>query len=282
MAKQQPSVATFAAGCFWCIEATFEHLPGVTAAYAGYTGGKKANPTYEDVTSQTTGHYEAIEVHFDPKKLSYDQLLDVFWRNIDPTDNGGQFVDRGSSYKTAIFYHTDEQQQKAEQSKKALIDSGKFDKSIVTPILPAVPFYPAEEYHQASPFASRISQLTPLQRNVTQACSTEPPFHNAYWNNHEEGIYVDIVSGEPLFSSRDKFDSGTGWPSFTRPIEKNAVIEKQDTSHGMNRTELKSAKAGSHLGHVFSDGPKETGGLRYCMNSASLRFIPAKDLENDQ
>ena len=234
MAKQQPSVATFAAGCFWCIEATFEHLPGVTAAYAGYTGGKKANPTYEDVTSQTTGHYEAIEVHFDPKKLSYDQLLDVFWRNIDPTENGGQFVDRGSSYKTAIFYHTDEQQQKAEQSKKALIDSGKFDKSIVTPILPAVPFYPAEEYHQASPFASRISQLTPLQHEVTQACSTEPPFHNAYWNNHEEGIYVDIVSGEPLFSSHDKFDSGTGWPSFTRPIEKNAVIEKQDTSHGMN------------------------------------------------
>src|SRR3989338_10580949 len=222
MAKQQPSVATF------------EHLPGVTAAYAGYTDGKKANPTYEDVTSQTTGHYEAIEVHFDPKKLSYDQLLDVFWRNIDPTDNGGQFVDRGSSYKTAIFYHTGEQRQKAEQSKKALIDSGKFDKPIVTPILPAVPFYPAEEYHQASPFASRISQLTPLQHEVTQACSTEPPFHNAYWNNHEEGIYVDIVSGEPLFSSHDKFDSGTGWPSFTRPIEKNAVIEKQDTSHGMN------------------------------------------------
>ena len=120
-------------------------------------------------------------------------------------------------------------------------------------------------------------KLTPEQYRVTCQGGTEPPFRNAYWNNHAEGIYVDVISGEPLFSSKDKFDSGTGWPSFTRPIRDVTVTEKKDVSHGMVRTEVRGAKSDAHLGHVFDDGPRPTG-LRYCMNSAALRFIPKEKL----
>jgi peptide methionine sulfoxide reductase msrA/msrB len=315
--------ATFAGGCFWCMEPPFQKLEGVLSVTPGYTGGNKKNPTYEQVCSGTTGHLEAIEIVFDPEKISYTDLLDVFWRQIDPTDSGGQFADRGHQYKTAIFYHDDRQKKLAEESRAALNSSGRFPRPVVTEIIPASEFYPAEKYHQdyykknplryklyrqgssrdsylekvwSSQKAEKGSvrpraykklseeeicrKLTPLQFQVTQDNGTEPPFDNQYWNNKKEGIYVDVVSGEPLFCSVHKFESGTGWPSFFRPLEPDNIAKKEDRRMSMLRTEVRSRHAGSHLGHVFNDGPSPTG-LRYCINSAALRFIPKDDLEKE-
>ncbi len=311
MNNEQLSLATFAGGCFWCMESPFEKLPGVYKVISGYTGGFKINPTYEEVSAGTTGHLEAIQITYDPNKVTYQKLLDVYWRQIDPTDANGSFVDRGEQYRAAVFYHNEEQQRLANKSREILDKQMNYQKPIATEITEFTKFYKAEEYHQdyykKNPLRYKIyryrsgrdeylteiwgdkdkssdfelkAKLTDIQYEVTQNNGTERSFDNEYWDNKQAGIYVDIVSGEALFSSNDKYESKTGWPSFTKPISNEVLMEKEDNKLFFGRTEVRSKQANSHLGHVFNDGPAPTG-LRYCVNSAALKFIPKDKLEQE-
>lgn len=309
--NKQYKHATFAGGCFWCMVQPFDERPGIKEVISGYTGGELEHPTYKQVSTNTTGHFEAVDIVYDPEIVSYGNLVETFWQQIDPTDADGQFNDRGESYQTAIFYHDDEQKNIAEASRENLIKSGKFSKPIATKILPAKTFYRAEEAHQdyhkknslhysayrkgsgredfinenwKQPVYDQTElkeKLTPIQYHVTRENGTERPFENEYWDTDEAGIYVDIISGKVLFSSHDKFDANCGWPSFTKPIDSHEVSEHFDTTHGMRRTEVRSVNADSHLGHVFPDGPKEHGGLRYCINSAAVRFVPQHEMKEE-
>lgn len=323
------ATAYFAGWCFWCMESIFEKQYGVEWAYVWYTGGQESTATYKQTSDKNTKHREAVRVEYDPEIISYKKLLELFWTQIDPTDEGGQFNDRGFVYSTAIFYNDADEKTIAEESKKNLQESGRFESDIATIIEPMKPFYDAEDYHQdyyknnsvryklytsgsgrkwfiETNWQDRIdylegkkyikgewienkstakyseedlrTRLTPLQYKVTQEMWTERSFDNEYWDNKEAGIYVDIVDGTPLYSSIDKFDSGTGWPSFTKWISEDNFTIHTDTRFFLTRTEVRSASADSHLGHIFNDAPAELWGIRHCINSAALKFIPVDKL----
>ena len=322
-----------AGGCFWGVEAYFERIPGVLDAVSGYANGNTENPSYEDVVRRNTGHAETVRIDYDPEQISLGEILQYYFRVIDPTSLNKQGNDRGTQYRTGIYY-TDAAEKPV--IAQALADlAQQYSKPVVVENEPLKQFFVAEDYHQdyltknpngychidvslankplsseekakadakaapqaATPAASGNSldparyhkpdaatiksRLSAMQYNVTQNSGTERAFTHEYDHLFEPGIYVDIVSGEPLFSSADKYNSGCGWPSFTRPIVKEVITEHEDNSYNMHRIEVRSRVADSHLGHVFPDGPRDKGGLRYCINGASLRFIPLAEMDKE-
>lgn len=289
----------FAGGCFWGVQEFFSRIPGVVQAVSGYAQSRTPHPSYEEVCSGQTGAAETVRVVFDPALISAGDLTRKFLQAIDPFAVNRQGPDTGTQYRSGVYYSDPGQEA---ELREVFQDLQAGLPPFATTLERLENFYPAEAYHQDylrshpgrychlklpalpenqpalhAPTPGEEVKLTPEEYFVTRQGGTEPPFSGKYWNNHEAGLYVDPVSGEPLFSSRDKFDSGTGWPSFTRPVFPDAVTVRKDTSHGMERVEVRSSLADSHLGHVFPDGPD--GGLRYCINSAALRFIPEDQLE---
>jgi len=299
-----------AGGCFWGTEKYLSLIRGVTFTEVGYANGTKDKPTYEEVCTGTTGHAETVHVVYDPHVLPLEFLLELYYESIDPTSVNRQGEDVGEQYRTGIYYTDPDDLPIIEQSIKKLAE--RLDKPVAIEVKPLTSFWRAEEFHQkyldknpegychipkskmlraaravvnstdySPPNEEKLKNLSPLQYDVTQNAATEPPFKNEYWDERRPGIYVDITTGEPLFVSTDKFDSGCGWPSFARPIDPAVVTYHRDTSHGMDRIEVRSRVGNAHLGHVFDDGPEKLGGLRYCINSAALRFIPKEDMEKE-
>lgn len=300
-----------AGGCFWGTEHFFSLVPGVIDAEVGYANSRVPNPSYQQVCTGNTGAAETVKVTYNPDIVSLDTLLDLYYQTIDPMSLNRQGNDIGTQYRTGIFYTDSADVAVIDKSLAAL--AGRLKANPVIEEGRLHNFYPAEEYHQdyldknpggychipASLFALAKNagkktskyvkasddilrkKLTPLQWEVTQNAATERPFTNEYDHEFRRGIYVDITSGEPLFVSTDKYDSGCGWPAFSRPIDTSLIQYLKDESHGMIRTEVRSANSGAHLGHVFNDGPRESGGQRYCINSASLRFIPLEDMAKE-
>ena len=313
--------AIFAGGCFWCTESDFEKVNGVIEVISGYSGGESTNPTYKQVASGQTNHIESVKVIYDPSKVNYEELLHVFWTHIDPTDNKGQFVDRGMQYRPVIFFGNEQEKAFAEKTRDYLDGLNIFTTKINTDIIKEMPFYIAEEYHQdyykknnlrysyyrissgrdtflettwrnhENVFKKKTkytrktneelkSSLTPIQYKIVREDFTEKPFNNEYWDNNKKGIYVDITNGQPLFSSKDKYKSGTGWPSFSRPINDKALKIETDYKAFFPREEVRTDIGDTHLGHVFKDGPQPTG-LRYCLNSGALRFVAYENLKSE-
>lgn len=314
-----------AGGCFWGTEHFMKMIYGVEDAEVGYANSNVPNPTYREVCTGKTGAAETVKVVYDANEVSLPFLLDLYYKTIDPTSLNKQGNDRGTQYRTGIYYTDPAERPVIEKSLAEL--QKHYNKPLAIEVGPLENFYPAEDYHQdylennpggychINPSLFRMARevrdtallkqkaaenankgslertyvkpsdaelrknLTPLQYEVTQNAATERPYSNEYDKEFRPGIYVDIVTGEPLFLSTDKFESGCGWPAFSKPISPDLVKGYMDNSHGMRRIEVRSKSGDSHLGHVFNDGPQETGGLRYCINSASLKFIPLADME---
>lgn len=297
----------FAGGCFWGVEEFFSQIDGVEETLAGYANGRTKRPNYEEVCRQNTGHAETVKVVYRPETIALSDLLSLFYEIIDPTSRNRQGPDRGEQYRCGVYYVDGKDEPVIRASLKEL--QKEYDRPLVVEVQPLAGFYPAEELHQKylrkNPFGychiksdafqkarefqspprflrksreTLYKKLTPMQFDVTQNGATEPPYQNEFYRQFEEGIYVDITTGEPLFLSCDKFDSGCGWPSFSKPISDDLLIKQEDNRFHMRRTEVRSKTGDAHLGHVFSDGPRELGGLRYCINSASLRFIRKSEM----
>ncbi|MGL5207871.1 bifunctional peptide-methionine (S)-S-oxide reductase MsrA/peptide-methionine (R)-S-oxide reductase MsrB [Cetobacterium sp.] len=295
-----------AGGCFWGVEAYMKRIDGVIDANSGYANGITENPTYVDVIYNGTGHAETVEVIYNSEKINLETLLKYYFRIIDPTSLNKQGNDKGTQYRTGIYYTDLEDKEIIE--KEIILLQKNYPKKIMVEVMPLIRFDLAEDYHQdylkknpngychidLSKADNMIidenkytklsdnelkSKLTEKQYKVTQLGDTERAFNNEYWDFFEPGIYVDITTGEPLFSSKDKFNSQCGWPSFSKPIAPEVVNYHRDSSFNMERVEVVSRVGKAHLGHVFDDGPREFGGLRYCINSAAIEFIPLKNME---
>lgn len=306
--KSKLETIYLAGGCFWGLEAYMARVYGVADAESGYANGTTENPKYEDVLYKKTGHAETVKVVYDPQRVSLEKLLQYYLKVVDPTSLNKQGNDRGSQYRTGIYYLDSKEQKRIQEVLHQ--EQKKYAKPIVIEVMPLSGFAKAEEYHQdyleknpggychidirevsevvidpskyPKPSDEELRKsLTDIQYRVTQKNETERAFSNEYWDNKEKGIYVDVATGEPLFTSADKFDSGCGWPSFSKPIEKNVVSYHEDRSFNMSRIEVRGRTGNSHLGHVFEDGPKELGGLRYCINSAAIRFVPLSRMDQE-
>lgn len=300
-----------AGGCFWGLEAYMQKLNGVEDAVSGYANGKTENPSYYDL--KTSGHAETVKVIYNPDIISLEDILAHYLRVVNPVSVNKQGNDVGTQYRTGIYY-TDEADKTIIENILAK-EQTKHDKPIAIEVEPLKQFYDAEEYHQdyleknpggychidlsladkpldkdkepmidssryIKPSDEELKKnLTEIQYDVTQNSATERAFSHEYHDSFKRGIYVDITTKEPLFSSTDKFESGCGWPSFSKPISKDVVKYFEDNSHFMHRTEVRSRSGDAHLGHVFNDGPKELGGQRYCINGASLEFIPYDEMD---
>ncbi len=298
-----------AGGCFWGVEEYMTRIKGVYDAVSGYANGNTENPSYEDVIYNNTGHAETVKVAYNPDEVTLNELLEKFFKVVDPTSLNKQGNDRGTQYRSGVYYVDENDKEIIDEHIKALAEN--YSKDIVVEVLPLDNFYEAEEYHQdylqknvggychidlslatedelidesdynLVSFEDLKDELSPIEINVTQACGTETPFSSELNSNYDLGIYVDIITGEPLFLSTDKYDSGTGWPSFTKPISPEVIIQAETGFGTYYGAEVKSRAGSSHLGHVFTDGPEEDGGLRYCINGASLRFVPFESMTDE-